>query len=104
KGMNYFMYTNYDELLNINTENTGKNTQQSPDYNQYEATPYPTIHLLFKNFLIKSTDRLVDFGSGKGRLLFYIHYYFRAPVIGVEMNKLLYCQSLNNKSNYLSTL
>lgn len=94
------MHTNYDELFNIDTSNRGKRAEQSARYFQYEATPYPILHSLFTNYQLKSTDHFVDIGSGKGRLIFYVHHHFNCTVTGVEMNKYLYDISLENKRHY----
>lgn len=96
------MHTNYDKLFSIDTSNHGIRSDQFKHYYQYEATPYPHLYTLFAHFSLKSSDHLVDFGSGKGRLLFYTHYHFNCSVTGIEMNKFLYDLSIENKSHYLA--
>lgn len=96
------MHTNYDKLFSIDTSNQGNRTQQLDQYYQYEATPYPHLNTLFTNLSLKSSDHLVDFGSGKGRLLFYTHYHFNCSITGIEMNKFLYDLSIENKAHYLA--
>jgi len=95
------MNKNYDRLLSIKTKNKGSFVNQSSKYKPYEATPYSLLHTLFTNYPLKKTDVFVDFGSGKGRLLFYVHYLFGAKVVGVEKDIHLYEKTLNNKKNYL---
>ena len=77
----------YDELLNIKTEGEQVGFNESLHYHRYEPTPYVALEILFKQYELKSTDRIVDFGCGKGRLNFYIHYLFNSSVIGIEMNE-----------------
>lgn len=95
------MHKNYDNLLYIKTSNTGIYIEESPHYHHYEATPYTIIHTLFEEYKLQRTDGFVDFGSGKGRLLFYVHHLFGSSVTGIEMNEHLYNKTLRNKKNYL---
>lgn len=91
----------YDELLNIRTSGDQKGFNQSFHYHRYEPTPYSALESLFKTYEIKPEDRVVDFGSGKGRLNFFIHYLFNVTVTGVEMNETFYQQAIENRSTYL---
>jgi SAM-dependent methyltransferase len=93
--------TNYDELLNIETEGTQRGFNKSFHYHRYEPTPYPALEKLFAEYELTSCDHIVDFGCGKGRLNFFIHYLFHSSVTGVEMNEKLYEEALENKENYL---
>ncbi|MEH6938136.1 SAM-dependent methyltransferase [Bacillus sp. JJ664] len=91
----------YDELLNIKTEGEQVGFNESLHYHRYEPTPYAALEILFKQYELKSTDRIVDFGCGKGRLNFYIHYLFNASVIGIEMNETFYLEAIQNKKLYV---
>lgn len=93
--------TNYDELLNIETEGTQRGFNKSFHYHRYEPTPYSALEKLFAEYELISSDHIVDFGCGKGRLNFFIHYLFHSSVTGVEMNEKLYEDALENKANYL---
>jgi SAM-dependent methyltransferase len=92
---------NYDELLNIETEGNQRGYNKSFHYHRYEPTPYRALENLFAEYELNSSDHIVDFGCGKGRLNFFIHYLFQASVTGVEMNEMLYEEALENKVNYL---
>jgi SAM-dependent methyltransferase len=92
---------NYDQLLNIETEGNQRGQNKSFHYHRYEPTPYPALEKLFAEYELTSTDHIVDFGCGKGRLNFFIHYLFHSSVTGVEMNEKLYEEALENKANYL---
>lgn len=91
----------YEKLLNIKTTGEKKNIVQSFHYYPYEPTPYGAIEELFKKFELSSNDRIVDFGCGKGRLLFYLNYFYDVTVVGVEMNALYYQGAVHNKTRYL---
>lgn len=90
-----------DEFLNIHT--TGVHEPDDPtlfDYNRTESTEYRVLDRLFKHYRVQSHDKLVDFGAGKGRVLFYVHYYQNIPVTGIEMNQLAFADLKQNKANY----
>lgn len=91
----------YDDLLNIQTEGEQIGFNESFHYHRYEPTPYAALEILFEHYELKSTDRIVDFGCGKGRLNFYIHYLFNASVVGIEMNETFYLEAIQNKKNYI---
>ncbi|MEH7179560.1 methyltransferase [Neobacillus vireti] len=95
---------NYDELLNIKTEGYQKGFNKSFHYHRYEPTPYQALEKLFAEYELKSSDHIVDFGCGKGRLNFFIHYLFHASVTGVEMNENLYQEALANQTSYLGKM
>ncbi|MCM3693893.1 methyltransferase [Neobacillus niacini] len=95
------MNSNYDELLNIETEGNQRGYNKSFHYHRYEPTPYTALEKLFAEYELNSSDHIVDFGCGKGRLNFFIHYLFHSSVTGVEMNEKLYEEAIENKANYL---
>lgn len=92
--------TDYDRLLHIKTVGTLEIINQSAHYNRYEATPYEGLEEFFSEYQLKNTDRVVDFGSGKGRLPFYIHHRFHNSVIGIEMSNKLHREALENLEEY----
>lgn len=91
----------YDALLNIKTAGDQKRFNKSLHYHRYEPTPYKALEKLFNKYELKSSDRIVDFGCGKGRLIFYIHYFCNATVVGVEMNETLFQEAIENRDGYL---
>jgi len=76
----------YEKLLNIKTVGTEEGSNKSWHYNRYEPTPYSALEKLFANYQLKSSDRIVDFGCGKGRLNFYLNFLHNAFVVGVEID------------------
>lgn len=93
----------YEELLNIKTTGEKLWDNTVTHYHPYQATDYYALDLLFKFYSLDSSDNIVDFGCGKGRLIFYINHFFKCRVTGVEMDEDLYKSCLKNKEYYLST-
>ncbi|NLY53051.1 MAG: class I SAM-dependent methyltransferase [Firmicutes bacterium] len=90
----------YDRALRIKTMGLREWRDHTVEYNRYEATPYEALDLLFKHYKIEKTDQVVDFGCGRGRVVFYIHNRFQVPVTGIEVNELTYEEALQNKARY----
>jgi SAM-dependent methyltransferase len=93
----------YDDLLNIFTRGDQKDFNGSLHYHRYEPTPYSALEVLFEQYELKSSDRVVDFGCGKGRLNFYLNYRFQSTVVGIEMNKGFFEKAISNRRNYLKS-
>lgn len=93
----------YERLLNIKTIGEQQGFYESHHYNRYEATSYLALESLFKEYNLTSTDHVVDFGCGKGRLAFYINYYYNSYVTGIEMNNNYYEICENNKKSYFKS-
>ena len=91
----------YDKLFNIKTRGDQQGFNKSLHYHRYEPTPYSALEELFRHYEINHDDYIVDFGSGKGRLNFYLHYFFDVTVVGVEMNEALYHEALLNQNRYV---
>ncbi len=91
---------NYDRMLNIKTMGIREWGAQETRYNRYEATPYSALNSLFNHYRFRETDHVVDFGSGRGRVAFYIHHKFQLPITGIEMNDKTYEEALINKASY----
>lgn len=87
-----------DKLLNIKT--TGVRNSKDEQHFRYEATPYSDLYLLFEKIKLSASDHLVDFGSGKGRVCFYVNYLFNCSVYGIEINTTTYHEALLNLNNY----
>mgnify|MGYP001794340582 CR=1 FL=1 len=91
----------HERLLRIKTTFLGEWLDQPDDYYHYEATPYSTLNALFHEYELKETDGFVDFGCGKGRVIFYVHNRFQVSAIGVEMNGQMYQEALENQASYM---
>lgn len=90
----------YDRSLSIRTVGMREWRDNSVSFNRYEATPYDALDKLFEAYRFRKTDRVVDFGCGRGRVAFYIHNRFHVPVTGIEVNDITYDEALSNKSGY----
>ena len=93
----------YERLFNIKYTGEQQGFYESHHYNRYEATSYLALESLFKQYNINSSDHIVDFGCGKGRLAFYINYYYNSYVTGIEMNNNYYDICENNKKSYFKS-
>lgn len=86
-----------DHMLQIKTGSLREWRKQTDKYNRYEATPYQALESLIQHYKLKPTDRVVDFGSGRGRVSFFLHNNFNVPITGVEMNDLTFEESQINR-------
>lgn len=91
----------YEKLLNINTTGNENWNKTLPHNHPYQPTLYEALDILFKEYNLEYNDHIVDFGSGKGRVIFYINHFFKCFANGVEMNEIYYNESLLNKSKYI---
>ncbi|NLA85574.1 MAG: class I SAM-dependent methyltransferase [Clostridiales bacterium] len=90
-----------DNLLRIVTSGIGDWLYYSIHYNRYEATPYKALDLFFDEYSLRETDKVIDFGCGKGRVAFYLHDRFNVTVTGVEVNEETYNEAIRNKNSYI---
>ena len=73
-------------------------------YYRTESTPYKGLDTLFSKFQINEGDSLVDFGCGRGRVLFYVYHNFGIDVTGVELNDLSFGELERNRSSYTENM
>lgn len=72
------------------------------DDNPYQATFYDDLITIFNQVDMEPDDRLVDFGCGLGRVLFYVNSRHYCKVTGIENNKKIYDRLLINAAGYQS--
>lgn len=89
-----------DRLLGIRTVGIREWKDFEFQYNRYEATPYKALNELSENYMFRDTDKIVDFGCGRGRVAFYLHNRFHLPVTGIEANEKTYEEALENLAGY----
>lgn len=87
-----------DQILQIRTVGIREWRNNTEQYNRYEATPYEALEQLFQHYKIQPHDQVVDFGCGRGRVCFYIHYHFNVPVTGIENNDITFMEALENQA------
>ena len=82
-----------DKQLQIETEGI---IQYYSDFhhNRYEPTDYSVLDAILK--YVKQEDTLIDYGCGKGRVDFYLHYKTNCHCIGIEYNEEVYQYALKN--------
>lgn len=85
-----------DRQLNIHTGGEQMGFNASMHEHRFEVTPYAWLEVLFREHPLEGPGRLVDFGSGKGRLNFYAHHLFGVPSVGVEVDPSLHEAALRN--------
>ena len=91
-----------DKLLKIKT--SGRDDSKSNFVNYpYEATPYSVLQALSNSGYIAKSDKLIDFGCGKGRVGFYLAFYNKCKVIGVEYDPRLYNSAIENHKRAVSS-
>src|SRR5690554_3750838 len=89
-----------DKLLNIKTDGL-REWRDNHLYNRYEATPYRSLKTLFKSLKLSPSDHFVDYGSGRGRVMFYVHHKFNCYVRGIEANPLTFDEGVDNLHRYI---
>ena len=90
-----------DRLLGIRTVGLREWKDHRVHYNRYEATPYKALNKLAKYYKLDKTDKVVDFGCGRGRVVFYLHNRFQVPITGIEVNDETFEEAIENKESYI---
>lgn len=79
----------WDKLLKIKT--TGRDDSNADQYRYpYEPTPYSVLERLASSGLIGKNNTLLDYGTGKGRVCFFLSYQTRCRSIGVEYDERIF--------------
>lgn len=102
KTPKYFENHKYEHFLGIESTEIVYNNRYNDDYFRYEPTSYSGLICAFDALedVITRYDRLVDFGCGKGRVLFYVNQRFQCEVCGIEVDEDLYELALDNRAYY----
>ncbi len=92
----------WDKLLKIRTG--GRDDSHADAFKfPYEPTPYSVLERLASKGYIGKKDVLIDFGSGKGRVGFFLSYQTRCRSVGVECEKEIYDRALSNMETGVSS-
>ncbi len=91
----------HDKELNIDTRGIvewplGVNLE----YFRTESTLYSDLDRFIDQYDLLDQAKLVDFGSGKGRILYYFNYRYQIPTSGIEFSEVAYHQLMNNFASY----
>lgn len=90
----------FDKRLAVRTVGIKEWDDPVSHYNRCEPTPYRALEHLFRHYSLEASDQFVDFGSGRGRVAFYVHNRFNIPVTGVEAQENILNEAVNNISRY----
>lgn len=98
----YFENDKFEQFLGIESTEIVYNNRYNDDYYRYEPTSYNGLICAFDELENEITryDRLVDFGCGKGRVLFYVHQRFQCEVCGIEVDEALYEIAQDNRAYF----
>lgn len=91
-----------DRKLGIDTSYSNDRITQSMngDAQKYEPTKYATLKTLPNYLKISENDVFVDYGCGKGRVVFFIATQTLKKVIGVDLDKKMIDIAKNNLKNF----
>ena len=73
-------------------------------HNRCEPTPYAVLERLVESGYVTNDSKWIDYGCGKGRVGFYLHHRTGCRVTGVECDRDVYTQALENQISYGSDL
>ena len=91
----------WDKLLKIKT--TGRDDSHADQYRYpYEPTPYSVLERLANSGLIGKNNTLLDYGTGKGRVCFFLSYQTRCRSIGVEYDERIFSGAEENRFHVVS--
>ncbi len=93
--------TQWDKLLKIRT--TGRDDTHSDQHHYpYEPTPYSVLERLANVGLIDKRNTLVDYGTGKGRVCFFLSYQTKCRSIGIEYDERIFRSVEDNRQQAVS--
>ena len=91
----------WDKLLGIKT--TGRDDSHSDQYRYpYEPTQYCVLERLSNSGLITKKNVLLDYGTGKGRVCFFLSYQTRCQSLGIEYDERIFAGAEENKKHAVS--
>lgn len=98
----YFENDKFEHFLGIESTQIVYNNRYNDDYYRYEPTSYSGLICAFDEMenVVTKYDRLVDFGCGKGRVLFYVNQRFQCEVCGIEIDEELYELAVDNRAYF----
>lgn len=91
----------WDKLLKVKT--TGRDDSNSDQYRYpYEPTPYCVLERLANSGLIGKKNTILDYGTGKGRVCFYLSYQTRCRSVGIEYDERIFDEAKENHERAVS--
>ena len=89
----------WDKKLNINTEGRDATLEDSHHY-PYEPTPYSVLERLVDSDYITCENKVIDYGSGKGRVGFFLNDQIGCKVLGIDFDERMDALARENFSRY----
>lgn len=91
----------WDKMLRIRT--TGRDDTHSDQHHYpYEPTPYSVLERLANAGLIDKRNTFVDYGTGKGRVCFFLSYQTKCRSIGIEYDERIFRSAEENRQQAVS--
>ena len=91
----------WDKLLKIKT--TGRDDTHSNQYcYPYEPTPYCVLERMANYGILDKKNVLLDYGTGKGRVCFFLSYQIRCHTMGIEYDEQIFAAAKENERNAAS--
>lgn len=91
----------WDRVLKIRT--SGRDDSHSDQYYYpYEPTPYCVLERLAQSGWIKKKHTLADYGTGKGRVCFFLSRQTRCRSVGIEYDERIYKRAMENRNTAVS--
>lgn len=70
------------------------------DYFRTESTLYMDLDLFLEEYDLLPNPKLIDFGSGKGRIIYHLNNKLNIAATGIEINKTAFQHLLDNQMRY----
>ena len=70
------------------------------DYFRTESTSYKDLERFISSYHFLDQAQLVDYGSGKGRIVFYFNYELNMPTTAIEVNRVSFSHLKENYRKY----
>ena len=98
----FFENDKLERFFGIESTEIVYNNRYNDDYYRYEPTGYSGLICAFDEMdsVLTKYDRLVDFGCGKGRVLFFVNQRYQCEVCGIEVDENLYEVALDNRAYF----
>ena len=91
----------WDKKLKIET--CGRLDGHADEYHHpYEPTPYCVLERLAESEYIHKASKMLDYGCGKGRVGFFLHYKLGCTVVGIEYDEKICAKAKENLKSYVS--
>ena len=89
----------WDKKLNINTVGRDAKLEDANHY-PYEPTPYSVLERLVDSGYITCENSVIDYGSGKGRVGFFLNDQIECKVCGIDFDERMHTLAQENLKKY----